>query len=117
MKRIYRSIAVTVLAALMALPMVVMAEDKTVNEIVVKQKDGVVEGLTPSYLGETPEKMMERFNKDFEFTTTIDGTSYQLEVKSIELYRHVNVGGVQQQKKPISSKKVPIMAVSLMRNI
>ncbi|KFA56854.1 hypothetical protein [Mageeibacillus indolicus] len=105
MKRMYRSIAVTVLAALMALPMVVMAEDKTVNEIVVKQKDGVVEGLTPSYLGETPEKMMERFNKDFEFTTTIDGTSYQLEVKSIELYRHVNVGGVQQQKKADIIKK------------
>ncbi|KFA57081.1 hypothetical protein [Mageeibacillus indolicus] len=96
MKRIYRSIAVTVLAALMALPMVVRAEDKIVKEIVVKQIDGVVEDLTPSYLGETPEKMMERFNKDFEFTTTIDGTPYQLEVKSIELFRHVNGGAVKR---------------------
>ena len=96
MKKIYRSIAVTVLAALMALPMVVRAEDKkVVKEIVVTRKKGLVESLTPSYLGEDIKTMVDRFNKDFEFKTTIEGVDYQLKVNSIKLYRHAKGGATK----------------------
>ncbi|PNH18371.1 hypothetical protein B7R76_05885 [Mageeibacillus indolicus] len=93
MKRIYRSIAVTVLAALMALPMVVRAEEdnrKIVQEINVRrnpQSGGLVDNPTFTYLGETPKTMRERLNTEFNFETTIGGETYKLEVRSIEFFR------------------------------
>lgn len=93
MKKIYRSIAVTVLAALMALPMVVRAEEdnrKIVQEINVSrnpQSGGLVDNPTFTYLGETPKTMKERLNDEFNFETTIGGETYKLEVRSIEFLR------------------------------
>ena len=64
MKKIYRSIAVTVLAALMALPMVVRAEDKIVNTIYVTKPD--VSALNRLYVGQSKEDVLKEINKEIQ---------------------------------------------------
>ncbi len=88
MKRIYRSIAVTVLAALMALPMVVRAEDKKkVKEVQVTfLKDTGMH----SYIGETNEDLLKRMNDELKFEAVIDGAENQeLEVIEVKLQSKV----------------------------
>lgn len=83
MKKIYRSIAVTVLAALMALPMVVRAEDKKkVKEVQVTfLKDTGMH----SYIGETKEDLLKRMNKELKFEAVIDGVGERPELEVIEV--------------------------------
>jgi hypothetical protein len=64
MKKIYRSIAVTVLAALMALPMVVRAEDKIVNTIYVTNPDA--SALHRLYVGQSKEDVLNEINKEIQ---------------------------------------------------
>lgn len=64
MKKIYRSIAVTVLAALMALPMVVRAEDKIVNTIYVTKPDA--SALHRLYVGQSKEDVLNEINKEIQ---------------------------------------------------
>lgn len=62
MKKIYRSIAVTVLAALMALPMVVRAEDKIVNTIYVTNNGSTA--LNRLYVGQSTADVLAEINKE-----------------------------------------------------
>lgn len=83
MKRIYRSIAVTVLAALMALPMVVRAEDKKVVKEV--QVTFLKDTGMHSYIGETNEDLLKRMNKELKFEAVIDGVNERPELEVIEV--------------------------------
>lgn len=83
MKKIYRSIAVTVLAALMALPMVVRAEDKKVVKEV--QVTFLKDTGMHSYIGETNEDLLKRMNKELKFEAVIDGVNERPELEVIEV--------------------------------
>lgn len=87
MKRIYRSIAVTVLAALMALPMVVRAED---TRPIIQEIE--VEGLTgPNdlrlYVGEKSEDVRDRYKKTITFRAKLPGSGRaDMELKAVGFY-------------------------------
>lgn len=83
MKKIYRSIAVTVLAALMALPMVVRAEEKKVVKEV--QVTFLKDTGMNSYIGETNADLLERMNKELKFEAVIDGVNERPELEVIEV--------------------------------
>ncbi len=89
MKKIYRSIAVTVLAALMALPMVVRAEDTRP----IIQEIGV-EGLTGPedvrlYVGETSKNVLDRY-ANITFKAKLPGTNdvyADMKLKAVGFYK------------------------------
>lgn len=89
MKKIYRSIAVTVLAALMALPMVVRAEDT--RPIIQEIK---VEGLTGLedvrlYVGETSKNVLDRY-ANITFKAKLPGTNdvyADMKLKAVGFYK------------------------------
>lgn len=98
MKRMYRSIAVTVLAALMALPMVVRAEDtrKKITKI-------YVEGLSSQqdvklYVGEKPSDVLERYGK-YTFKAELpSGGSADVKLRSAKFYTDENMQNESQEK-------------------
>ena len=87
MKKIYRSIAVTVLAALMALPMVVRAED---NRLLVKEIE--VTGLKDPkdvrlYVGETYKNVLDRYaNITFKAKLPDTNKYVDMELKAVGFY-------------------------------
>lgn len=66
MKRMYRSIAVTVLGALMALPMSVRAEDKTeISKVEVTANQAFkIDEAFRSYVGEKVSESVKRIKMD-----------------------------------------------------
>ena len=98
MKRKYRSIAVTVLAALMALPMVVRAEDtKIVTTIYVTNPDAPA--LHRLYVGQSTADVLKEINK-LEFKGEIPGGDLvDLKVTDVRLKGN-NGGSVPQEVWP-----------------
>lgn len=99
MKRMYRSIAVTVLAALMALPMVVRAEDtrKKITKI-------YVEGLSSQqdvklYVGEKPSDVLERYGK-YTFKAELPDSSEKpvVELRSVKFYTDASMINESQEE-------------------
>lgn len=74
MKRMYRSIAVTVLAALMALPMVVRAEDKTeISKVEVTANQAFkIDEAFRSYVGEKVSESVKRTKEGLVFKAKVN---------------------------------------------
>lgn len=89
MKRMYRSIAVTVLAALMALPMAVRAEDKTeisTVEVTANQAFKIDEAFR-SYVGEKVSESVKRTKEGLVFKAKVNNgaDTVNFTVKGVKL--------------------------------
>lgn len=90
MKRMYRSIAVTVLAALMALPMAVRAEDKTeISKVEVTANQAFkIDEAFRSYVGEKVSESVKRIKDGLIFKAKVNGADdILLTVKDVKLYK------------------------------